>query len=213
MPVFFALFISFIIVGNVANNSLKDQEEEKKKVNVNTNKIVEKIPAVLKNKEPSKIKPNKEIINEEVKLEKIKKELKPEPEKLETIKEELKPEPEKLDPINEELKPEPKKLDPINEEVKLKEIKKEISALDEPGTDWLRLALYGIGSIFVVAIGSYLYKRQSKNSSTSSTSDYMRKQFKDDSELDPTEQQPAEEEITSDPTEQQPAEEDDNNKK
>ena len=120
---------------------------------------------------------------------------------------ETKPELKTVEPIKEEVKLETKTPEPIKEEVK------DTNELNTTGVDWLKLALYLLGSVLVIATGTYLYRKQSNNSLSNSASDYAGKNFKEEIKADTTEQQPIEEEVQSDTTEQQPIEEDENNNK
>ena len=129
---------------------------------------------------------------------------------------EVKPEPKTPEPIKEEIKPEPKTPEPKQEEVQ------EIDNLDEQGTSWLKLALYILGPLLAIVIGKNLYNKIKNNSSPSSASNYMRREFKE--EENPaqeevqsdttTEENPAQEEVQSDTTtDQETTEEEDNNSK
>ena len=144
------------------------------------------------------IKTNKTDENKSVTLE-----TKPQPKEPEPIKEEVKPQPKEPESIKEEVKPQPKEPEPIKEEVT------EIVNLDEPGVDWLQIFVLALGVIFVVGSGTYLYKRIKNNSSSGHSNDYMRREFKEKTEPETTEQQPAQEEDQAETTEQQPAQEED----
>ena len=122
-------------------------------------------------------------------------EVKAEPTELEVIKKK-----DKKEPFQEEVKKEP-----IQEEVN------ELVAAEK--TNWFKIVLYILGSIFVVLTGSYFYKRRLNTSDSDSSSDFMRKEFKDEVKPDADKQQPAEEEEQSETTEQQPAEDDEENNK
>ena len=197
MALLVALFFSYLIVENVNNQNIINTEKEK--IEIISNKTA-------KNKETTL-----EVKSETNKPELIKKEAKPEP-----VKEEIKPE-----PVKEEIKPEL-----VNEEAKTDSIKEKVKEVVEPTTSWLKLALYILGPLLIIVIGKFFYSRLRNKFSSSGTNDYMRREFKEETQSDSTEQQPAQEETQSDSTEQQPAqeetqsdsteqpvEEDENNKK
>ena len=129
-----------------------------------------------------------------------------------------KPELKKLEPI-EEAKSEPTKLEPIKEKLKSEltnDDTKEVDSKDETGTSWLRLILYILGPILLVALGRYFYNRFRNETPSNNSSKFLRSKFKEEVQTDNTEQQqPAQEEVQTDNTEQQqPAqEEDEDNKK
>ena len=127
--------------------------------------------------------------------------------KPETIKEEIKPEPKEPETIKEETKPEPNETEPVKEVLKpelIIEETKEIDDSQQQGTSWLRLALYILGPILILVIGKYLYSRLRGDSTSSSSNNFMRKEFKEEAQTDNTEQQPAQDEAQTDNTEQQP---------
>ena len=178
MALFFALIFSFLVVGNT-NSKLEKVEVEEKKTQVIANTAVKKNPDTLK----KKLELEKSVsIKETIKLESKVAEL---------VKEEVKPE-----LVKEEVKPEL-----VKDEVE------EVKISIKPKTDWFKLALYILGPIFVVVIGKYFYSKTRNNTSKRSTTDYMRREFKEEVQPDNTEQQPAQEEVQPDNTEQQPAQE------
>ena len=123
---------------------------------------------------------------------------------------------EKSVSIKETIKLESKVAELVKEEVKPELVKDEVEEVKisiKPKTDWFKLALYILGPIFVVVIGKYFYSKTRNNTSKRSTTDYMRREFKEEVQPDNTEQQPAQEEVQPDNTEQQPNEEDENNNK
>ena len=216
MTLIFAFIFGAFIVGNLDNTNTIQEKKETAQVNIEKN--AKKKSAILEVKpEPKTPEPIKEEIKPEPKtLEPIKEEIKPEPKTLEPIKEEIKPEPKTPEPIKEEIKPEPKTPEPKQEEVQ------EIDNLDEQGTSWLKLALYILGPLLAIVIGKNLYNKIKNNSSPSSASNYMRREFKE--EENPaqeevqsdttTEENPAQEEVQSDTTtDQETTEEEDNNSK
>ena len=167
---------------------------------------IDKTNTTQEKKETAQVNSEKNVKNKSAIFE-----AKPEPKTPEPIKEEAKPE-----PIKEEIKPEPKTTEPKEEAVQ------EIDNLNEQGTSWLKLALYILGPLLAIVIGKNLYNRIKNNSSPSSASNYMRKEFKE--EENPaqeevhsdttTEENPAQEEVHSDTTtEQETTEEEDNNSK
>ena len=202
MTLIFAFIFGAFIVGNLDNTNTIQEKKETAQVNIEKN--AKKKSAILEVKpEPKTPEP-------------IKEEIKPEPKTLEPIKEEIKPEPKTPEPIKEEIKPEPKTPEPKQEEVQ------EIDNLDEQGTSWLKLALYILGPLLAIVIGKNLYNKIKNNSSPSSASNYMRREFKE--EENPaqeevqsdttTEENPAQEEVQSDTTtDQETTEEEDNNSK
>ena len=187
MFIFFVLMFGLLSVDIIKDNNLK--EEEKERIQISIDKTAEKISTSVETKpELKKVEP----IQEEVKLE---------TKTLEPIKEEVKLETKIPEPIKEEVKLETKTPEPIKEEVK------DTNELNTTGVDWLKLALYLLGSVLVIATGTYLYRKQSNNSLSNSSSDYAGKDFKEEIKADTTEQQLIEEEVQSDTTEQQPIEE------
>ena len=206
MSLIFAFIFGAFIVGNI--DKTNTTQEKKETAQVNSEKNAKNKSVIFEAKpEPKTPEP-------------IKEEIKPEPKTLEPIKEEIKPEPikeeAKPEPIKEEIKPEPKTTEPKEEAVQ------EIDNLNEQGTSWLKLALYILGPLLAIVIGKNLYNRIKNNSSPSSASNYMRKEFKE--EENPaqeevhsdttTEENPAQEEVHSDTTtEQETTEEEDNNSK
>jgi len=190
MTLIFAFIFGAFIVGNI--DKTNTTQEKKETAQVNSEKNVKNKSAIFEAKpEPKTPEPIKEEIKPEPKTpEPIKEEIKPEPKTPEPIKEEAKPE-----PIKEEIKPEPKTTEPKEEAVQ------EIDNLNEQGTSWLKLALYILGPLLAIVIGKNLYNRIKNNSSPSSASNYMRKEFKE-------EENPAQEEVHSDTTtEENPAQE------
>ena len=107
-------------------------------------------------------------------------------------------------PLISEVKPQPKEPEPIKEEVT------ETVNLDEPATDWLQIFLLALGVIFVIGSGTYFYTRIKNNSSSGHSNDYMRREFKEKTESETTDQQPDQAETTeqqldqAETTEQQP---------
>ena len=182
MGLFFALIFSFLIVENINKDAKKVQNIEKTiKVKTDTSK-----------------------------LEPIKKEIKLEPKEPEPIKEIAKVEPKEPEPIKEIAKIEPKEPKLIKEELKsvpIKEENKEIINLDKPETNWVKFALYALGSILVVITGTYFYLRQRNNPTISSTIDYSKNEFKKETQLDSTEQELAEAETETGNIEQEPTQE------
>ena len=199
MAFFFLFVFGALVVENTTNMSASTSVEVEK-VQVETNKVVEKKSPLI------------EVKSEQKKLEPIKKELKPEPKKQEPIKEEVKLTPKVQEPIKEEVKTLEKKADPIKEEIKSETVK-EIDSPDETGTSWLKLVLYIMGPILIIVLGKNLYSRIKNNSLSNKQNDYMRKEFKEKIQPETTEQQPTEEEAQPETTEQQPTEEDESNNK
>ena len=197
MAYILALFFSLIVVGDIKNTSKKSQVE-KVKAQVSANQSV-----VKKIIETEKTKTAKEVV----------KSIKPEP-----IKEEVNS--IKLEPIKEEvnsIKPEP-----IKEEVKsikpepIKEEEvKEVINLNEDKTDWFKLFLYVLGFILFILSGKYLYSRFKKNSAQSSSNNYMRSEFKEETnQSETTDQEPVVEETKqSETTDQEPVIEDEDTNK
>jgi ATP-dependent Zn protease len=124
------------------------------------------------------------------------------PEKPEPVKEEVKPE-----PVKEEVKPEP-----VKEEVKPEPVKEEVKS-NESEIGWFKIVLYILGPILIIIAGKNIYSRLRNNSTSSSPTNYFRKEFREEAQPDTTEQKPAEEEAQPDTTEQKPAEEDENSNK
>ena len=103
-----------------------------------------------------------------------------------------------------------KVISKIKPDIKKQEQIKEVENSVKQNTNWLKLALYILGSIFAIFVAKIIYSRVRSNPPLNNASDYMRTKFKDEVSSDNTEQQPAQEEVSSDNTEQQPKEEDDN---
>ena len=115
----------------------------------------------------------------------------------------------KPDLVKEEVKP-----DPVKEEVKPDPVQEKITnAVSVKETNWFKIGLYILGLILSIITGSYFYKKLRNNSSSSNSTDFMRKEFKEEAEVGTSQQQPVEEETQTDTSQQQPVEEDDNNKK
>ena len=185
MAFFFLFVFGALVVENTTNMSALTSVEVEK-VQVETNKVVEKKSPLI--------------------------EVKSEPKKQEPIKEEVKLTPKVQEPIKEEVKTLEKKADPIKEEIKSETVK-EIDSPDETGTSWLKLVLYIMGPILIIVLGKNLYSRIKNNSLSNKQNDYMRKEFKEKIQPETTEQQPTEEEAQPETTEQQPTEEDESNNK
>ena len=209
MVVFLIIFFGVFVVD--ADVVLKKKLEERKIIQTNTSKTTKKsiIP---------------EIKIELEKQEKIVAEVKPELKEPTIIKEDIKPEPKKLEIINNKIKIEPKEPAAVKEEINTRPeepaiIKEEVKQdliieesnntknLDKSEIGWLKLILYILGPILIVIMGKRLFTRMRNKSSQNKTSNYMRREFKDEPKLDTSEQQPAQEETQSDPSEQQPAQE------
>ena len=215
MGLIFAIILGLLVAESVGDNTSNKQTKETTQESANT--VVVKKPIILEVKSDPKPEPAKE----EIKSKSIKEEIKSEP-----IKEEITPE-----QIKEEITPESIKKEQTKENLKPELIKKEAEETKKSvkqGTSWLKLILYILGPILLIISGKYFYNKLRNNPPTSSTSDYMRREFKEEeiqsetTEQKPaeeevqseiTEQQPAEEEIQSETTEQQPVEDDENNKK
>jgi ATP-dependent Zn protease len=177
MGLIFVLFFSIVVAVSVDDSSKNNQKE--KITQVSLSKTTDKKSSVLE----VPVKPEKpEPVKEEVKPEPVKEEVKPEP-----VKEEVKPE-----PVKEEVKPEP-----VKEEVKS----------NESEIGWFKIVLYILGPILIIIAGKNIYSRLRNNSTSSSPTNYFRKEFREEAQPDTTEQKPAEEEAQPDTTEQKPAEE------
>ena len=132
---------------------------------------------------------------------------KPTPKEPEPIKVEVQPDLKEPEPIKVEVQPDLKEPSLIKEEVK------EIESSNKQNKSWLKLVLFILGPILAIIIGKHLYSKIRNNNTTKSTSEYMRREFKEDIQTDTTEQQPAQEDIQTDTTEQQPAQEEDEDTK
>ena len=115
-----------------------------------------------------------------------------------------------------EIKPTKEKVasELIKEEVKPELIKEEVNEtknLDEQGLGWLKLFFYIMGPIFLIILGKYFYNKIRKTPQSSNTTDFLRKNFKEEVQPDNTEQQTPLEEVQPDNTEQADTEEDENN--
>ena len=200
MAIFFVFIFGILIVESTINLPEQIQEQEKT-IQIKTNKATKNNIAIIKKKpESKKLETAKETVQETVK-EPTKKTPKIEQKKLDLIKEQI-----KAEPIKEGVKLE---LETAKVDTKLETATnrtEEAEVFDEPSTNWLKLALYILGPIFVALIAKYLYEKSRNNSLRGSTTDYMRRKFKE-------EQQPAQEETQPDNTEQQSTEEDENNNK
>ena len=188
MGLFLALLIGFLVVENISDESNTIQEKEK--IQTNATKTTKNKSTITEVKTQSK-KSKSIVETKKTEPKKI------EPKKIEPIIEEVKVKPKKTEPIIEEVKVKPKKIEPIVEEEKTELIKQEandINNLDDPGTSWFRLLLYILSPIFVIVLGKYLYNKMRKNTSSSHKADYMRTEFKTETQPDTTEQQSAQEE-------------------
>ena len=212
MGIFFAIFLGLLAYGNITTKPGVTQVE--KKIQINDAKTKDVSPNIAVSKpEPSKLEPiQEEVKSEPTKLEPIQEEAKSEPSKLESIQEEVKSEPTKLEAIQEEVKSEPTKLEAIQEEAKSEPSKLEpiqekskseltnddtkvVDSKDETGTSWLRLILYILGPILLVAIGKYFYTRLRNETPSNNSNKFLRSEFKEEVQTDNTEQQqPAQEE-------------------
>ena len=213
MPIFLALIIGILVFDNVEKNS-----NNKQKTETTTQLGIKKKP--ISNELKSKTK-KLESFKEEVKpvpkkIESIKQESKAASKKIETIKQETKPASKKIETIKQETKPVLKEIEPTKQEVKRELSKEEVKNkdnLNQSLTSWLKLILYILGPILAVIIGKYFYNRLKNNTPQTGSSDYMRREFKEKTPSDNTEQQLAQEETPSDNTEQQLAQEDEDNNK
>ena len=212
MGLFLALFIGFLVAGNISDKSNKIQEDKKIQTNViKTTKNKSTIAKVKTQSEksksivettkadPKKIEPNIE-------------EVKVEPKKIESTIKEVITESKKIESTIEEVITESKKIEPIVKEEKTELIKQEandVNNLDDPGTSWFRLLLYILSPILVIVLGKYLYNKMRKITSSSHKADYMRTEFKTEAQPDTTEQQSTQEEAQPDTTEQQSTQEED----
>ena len=197
MALILALFFSLIVAADI-NKTTEKAQIEKVEIQVSAKK-----PTVKEIIETIKPKPIKEEVKP-IQSEPIKEKVKPV--QSEPIKEKVKS--IKPEPIKEVAKIDSKEPELIKEEVK------EASNLNEDKTDWLKLAFYALGFILFIFSGKYIYSRFQKNSSTSSSSSYMRREFKEEVEKDTTDQEPTEEETRqSDTTDQEPAVEDEDSNK
>ena len=212
MPLLFALIVGVIIVQN-SNSSLKKSQQKETVNQTILNKTSETklvVPqAKLKSiKKKSKVETKKpELIKEVIKT-KIK-----EPE---LTKEEAKAEIKEPEVIKEEVKAKIKEPELINEDIKLAPVQEEIKKIDnfnDTNVDWLKLIFYVLGALLVTVSGTYLYKRLRSNSSLGSSNDYLRREFRDETQTETAEEQPAQEENQAETTEEQPAEENENNNK
>jgi len=209
MAILFALILGFVVFENTSDKS-QDVKVVKKIDQVST-AIEAKNKAIVAKTDPN----SKDLESPEksVKPDLVKEEVKPDP-----VKEEVKP-----DPVKEEVKP-----DPVKEEVKPDPVQEKITnAVSVKETNWFKIGLYILGLILSIITGSYFYKKLRNNSSSSNSTDFMRKEFKEEAEVgtsqqqpveeetqtDTSQQQPVEEETQTDTSQQQPVEEDDNNKK
>ena len=171
-----------LIFGLIVAGSLNEVPNQNKDTTtqVKVNKDAENKPVILEvEANPKIIEPIKEVV------------------KSEPIKEEV-----KSDPIKEVVKSEVKKTDLIKEEIN------DIENLDEKRTGWLKLVLYILGPIFTIIFGKYFYNKLRKNSQPSRSTDYLRRDFKEDTQSDTTEQQSVQEDTQPDTTEQQSVQED-----
>ena len=213
MTFFLILFLSIIAADNVNIESTKILVE-KEKIQNQVNSVDLKKPIILEPKtEPQKTESIKEVVKSKpLKQEPVQETVNSEPLKQEPVQETVNSEPIKQQPVQEVLEQTPKAQEPIKKEIKSKTIK-EIDNPNESGTSWLVLALYILGPILIIVLGKNLYTRIKNNSLSTKRNDYMRQEFKEKTQSDTTEQQPAQEETQSDTTEQQTVEKDENNNK
>ena len=213
MTFFLILFLSIIAADNVNIESTKILVE-KEKIQNQVNSVDLKKPIILEPKtEPQKTESIKEVVKSKpLKQEPVQETVNSEPLKQEPVPETVNSEPIKQQPVQEVLEQTPKAQEPIKKEIKSKTIK-EIDNPNESGTSWLVLALYILGPILIIVLGKNLYTRIKNNSLSTKRNDYMRQEFKEKTQSDTTEQQPAQEETQSDTTEQQTVEKDENNNK
>ena len=203
------LFIAFIIgtlvysgiIENTKNSTKNDQVEVI--IEANANKVVKQKASILDNK-PKLKEPviTKEKVKTELKepvttKEKVKTELK-EPV---ITKEEVKTELKESVITKEEVKPELKEIDSTEEVVK------ETDSLDVQNKSWLKIALYILGPILLIITGKYFYSKLRNNSPSRSSSDYMRREFKEEAQPETTDQQSTQEEAQPETTEQQSTQE------
>jgi hypothetical protein len=118
----------------------------------------------------------------------------------------------KLDLIKEEVKAETKEPELIKEDIKLSPVQeqtKEIDNFNDTGVDWLKLIFYVLGALLITASGTYLYKKLRSKSSSGSSNDYLRREFREETQAETTERQPAQDKIQEETqvetTEEQPA--------
>ena len=204
MPFLFAIIVGALIIQNSSPSLKKSQQKET-------------INQTISNK-TSETK----LVVPQVKLESIKKEANVETKKPELIKEEIKikepillkeeVEVEIKEPelIKEVVEAEIKEPELIKEDVKLAPVQEEIKKIDnfnDKGVDWLKLIFYVLGVLLVTASGTYLYKRLRSNSSSGSSNDYLRREFREENQTETAEEQPAQEENQAETTEEQPAQE------
>ena len=126
---------------------------------------------------------------------------------------EIKQIPKQPEPIKEEVKVEAKQPEPIKEEVREKietqeTATKEVQA-DEPESDYLKIILYIVGAIATIFGGFYFFSNRGSNQPTSSTIETARRDIEENyqPELEPQDQQPAQEETQTETQDQQPAQE------
>jgi hypothetical protein len=200
MPFLFAIILGVFIVQN-SNSPLKKSQQN------------EKINQTISNKTTET-----KLVVPEVKLESIKKEVKVETKEPELInepiliKEEVKAEIKEPDLIKEEVKAETKEPELIKEDIKLSPVQeqtKEIDNFNDTGVDWLKLIFYVLGALLITASGTYLYKKLRSKSSSGSSNDYLRREFREETQAETTERQPAQDKIQEETqvetTEEQPA--------
>ena len=183
MSILFALIIGIIVVEGVLPNSKKTVQN--KTINqTTTDKTIKTKLAVPE----FKIEPNApEVTKTEVILK---------PKELEVIKTEAKPEVKKPAQIKQEAKIESKEPELVKNETQLAPVEEEIKKIEnfnDPGTEWLKLVLYVLGALLVIGSGTYFYKRIKNNAPSGSSNDYMRRKFKEETQAETIEEQPAEE--------------------
>ena len=204
MAILFALILGFVVFENTSDKSqdvkvVKKIDQVSTAIEAKNKAIVAKTDPNSKDLESPEKSVKPDLVKEEVKPDPVKEEVKPDP-----VKEEVKP-----DPVKEEVKP-----DPVKEEVKPDPVQEKITnAVSVKETNWFKIGLYILGLILSIITGSYFYKKLRNNSSSSNSTDFMRKEFKEEAEVGTSQQQPVEEETQTDTSQQQPVEEDDNNKK
>ena len=171
MVFFIAIILGMFVAGNINDNQSKTIQKLKKTTQISTKNILKNKPATL--------------------------EIERKPKKLEPTVEEVKVADKKSEPIVEEVKAVDKKPEPTSEEVNVGPTKqdiKEVDNSDESSVNWLRLVLYMLGSILVIATGKYLYTRIKNKLSVTSKSNFIRTEFKTEVQPETTEQETTQEE-------------------
>ena len=219
MVFFIAIILGMFVAGNINDNQSKTIQKLKKTTQISTKNILKNKPATLEiERKPKKLEPTVEEVKAvDKKPEPIVEEVKAVDKKPELIVEEVKAVDKKPEPIVEEVKAVDKKPEPTSEEVNVGPTKqdiKEVDNSDESSVNWLRLVLYMLGSILVIATGKYLYTRIKNKLSVTSKSNFIRTEFKTEVQPETTEQETTQQEEQPETTEQETTEqEDENNKK